>query len=262
VFAAELARNGVTDVHGQLVLDSEIPVARGLGSSAAATVGALVLAGAVLGRDIDRAAVLQEAERLEGHPDNAAPAIFGGLVAVAHGDDGASRVMPLALSPTLGFAWAAPHVEVPTPLARKALPADVPHATATRALGRLAALIQGLAIGDADLLRTGFADELHVPYRQPLIPNAQAAFDAAISAGAYAVTISGSGSGLIAVCAKGREQQVADAMAAVLGTANEPPRIAFAAQPVDGATIVAEQGSGADAANAPQRPMPVSDPRS
>jgi len=236
-FVHELERAGVPRVRGRLVLDSTIPIARGLGSSAAATVGALLLARAVLRRDIDRADVLHEAEAIEGHPDNSAPALFGGLVAVAHGHAGASRVLRLPLAPALGFAWAAPHAEVPTALARKALPASVPHAAATRALGRVAALVHGLATGDAELLRAGFADELHVPYRLPLIPRAGAAFDAATHAGAYAVTISGSGSGLIAVTAKENAQRVADAMAAALRGKGEPPCVAFAAQPVDAATI-------------------------
>jgi homoserine kinase len=85
----------------------------------------------------------------------------------------------------------------------------------------VAALVRGLAEGDPDLLRIGFADELHVPYRMPLIPGGAAAMDAARAAGAWAVTISGSGSGLIAVCGGGAETAVAEAMGAALVAAGE-----------------------------------------
>jgi len=238
VFVAELERAGHAGVCGRLVLDSEIPIARGLGSSAAATVGGLLLARVVTGGAIDRSELLRQAAALEGHPDNSAPALYGGLVGVARGADGAARAMELPLSASIGFAFAAPHVEVPTPLARKALPASVPHLQATRALGRLAALVHGLATGEPELLRAGFADELHVPYRLPLIPRAQAAIDAAHAAGAWAVTISGSGSGLIAACPKGAEHEVAAAMATALRGPGETPCTAFAAEPVGGAEIV------------------------
>src|SRR5690606_30173543 len=156
---------------------------------------------------------LLEATRLEGHPDNAAPAIFGGLLAVARAAGGALHVVPLPLSPDVGFAYAAPGAEVSTAAARRALPEAVPHDVAARALGRVAALLHGLAVADAELIRVGFTDELHVRYRLPLIPGAPDALDAAREAGAWAVTISGSGSGLIAACGPARAAEVAAAMA-------------------------------------------------
>jgi homoserine kinase len=88
----------------------------------------------------------------------------------------------------------------------------VPHAVATRALGRNLALVQGLASGNAELIRAGFRDELHVPYRLPLIPGGAEAMRAAEAAGAWAVTISGSGSGLIAACPPELAHVVAQAM--------------------------------------------------
>jgi homoserine kinase len=120
------------------------------------------------------------------------------------------------LSDTIGFAFAAPDIEVPTQRARRVLPQSVAHELAARGLGRVAALLQGFATGDAELLRIGFTDELHVPYRLPLIPRAEPAMHAAMDAGAWAVTISGSGSGLIAVAPRGAESRVASAMATAL----------------------------------------------
>jgi len=285
-FRARLAAHGVSSARGTIRASSDIPLSRGLGSSAAAVVAGLALADAVAGKpatndalhgerprpqftrssparaeerlgaasrvegsggadaptharlsgECDRAALehdwLLEATQLEGHPDNAAPAIFGGLVAVAREENGALRVVPLPLSPDVGFAYAAPGAEVSTAAARRALPESVPHAVATRALGRLAALLHGLAVADAELIRVGFNDELHVPYRLPLIPGAQEAMDAAREAGAWAVTISGSGSGLIAACEPARAEDVAAAMADAFRRAAGPDGVVyFPAQP-------------------------------
>lgn len=216
-FRDGLAARDVHAATGLIKATSDIPVSRGLGSSGAATVAGLVLAAASAGGALDRDAELARALRREGHPDNAAPALYGGLVAVARGTGDEVRALPLPLADTIAFVFAAPDVEVATPAARAALPAQVPHATAARGLGRLAALVQGLATGEPDLLRLGFDDELHVPFRLPLIPRAREAMDAACAAGAIAVTISGSGSGLIAVTAPERAAPVADAMAGAFG---------------------------------------------
>jgi len=216
---AALAARNVSRSGGVLRMTSAIPVARGLGSSAAATVAGLALAAAAAGADFDRAGALAAAMEWEGHPDNAAPALLGGLVGIARDGGGAPRAFRLPLSDRIGFAWAAPPVEVSTARARHALPETVPHATAARALGRVAALVRGLAEADAGLVRIGFTDELHVPHRLVLIPGAEAAFEAARAAGAWAITVSGSGSGLIAACAKGEESRVAEAMGAALRAA-------------------------------------------
>jgi homoserine kinase len=218
-FRAALERRGVRSVGGTLLITSAIPVGRGLGSSAAAVVAGLALAAAACGESFDRGAALATAARIEGHPDNAAPALFGGLVGIAHGGDGAPLAMPLPLSPELRFAFAAPDVDVSTKRARAALPQHVPHSAAVRNLGRMAALLHGLANADGDALAIGFTDELHVPYRLPLIPGAKATLAAALDAGALGATISGSGSGLIAVCRAGSELRVLDAMVATLRVA-------------------------------------------
>lgn len=211
-FRARAAHHGAGDVRGRIHARSDIPVARGLGSSAAATVAGLLLADAAFGREPDRAELLRTATLREGHPDNAAPALLGGLVAVARAADDSPHAFPLPLSPDIGFVYAAPEVEVPTPAARAALPVQVAHAQAGRALGRMAALVQGLATADPALLRLGLLDELHVPWRLPLIPRATDAFAAAAGAGAWGATISGSGSGLLALCPRDRADAVLAAM--------------------------------------------------
>jgi homoserine kinase len=216
-FVAELARRGAApDIHGALFISSAIPVGRGLGSSGAAVVAGIALAAEACGATLDRDAALASAVVLEGHPDNAAPALFGGLVAVAYTEHSTPRAMRLPLSSELGFVFAAPDLEISTQRARAALPQQVPHSAAVRNLGRLAALLYGLAHADRAAIATGFNDELHVPYRMPLIPNGATAVNAAVEAGAWAATISGSGSGIVAVGPADREARMLDALRTTL----------------------------------------------
>jgi homoserine kinase len=214
---------------GVLVMHSDIPIGRGLGSSAAATVAGIVIGHLLSMQQPDtaqavvcdikpslRMEALALATDIEGHPDNAAPSLFGGLVAVARDATGTLNALQLPLSGDIGFVFAAPDVAVSTAAARAALPADVPHAAATRMLGRVAALVKGLETGDADLLRIGMLDELHVQYRLPLIPGGAAAIEAVPRAGGWAATISGSGSGIIAVAPQSSRSSVASAMSEAL----------------------------------------------
>lgn len=231
-FRARIARAGGLEPTGVIRVASEIPIARGLGSSAAAVVAGIGLAAGALslGR-LDRLDTLRDATTREGHPDNSAPAVFGGLVAVARGSAG-YRPLSLPLSSRIGFAFAAPALPVRTADARRVLPPSLPFEEAVGGLGRLVALLEGLAKGDPELLAIGLADRLHVPHRLPLIPHASRALAAADEAGAWAATISGSGSGLIALCEPERAGAVAAAMAdafAVAGSGDGP--IAFAASP-------------------------------
>lgn len=218
------------ELRGSVLLDSSIPVGKGLGSSAAATVAALAIAGAVRGEPFEYDEMLQAASAIEGHPDNAAPAIVGGLVAVVVDED-YQRIVQLHLSDEIGFVFAAPNAMVSTKAARKALPDQVPHRAATRNIARTVALIEGLAEGDADLLRIGFSDELHVPYRLAMIPGGTHALDAALHAGAWAATISGSGSGMVAACARGEQQVVLAAMIEAFEAATDESSFGFIAEP-------------------------------
>ncbi|MFW6078261.1 MAG: hypothetical protein ACODAE_01485, partial [Gemmatimonadota bacterium] len=181
---------------------------------------------------------VERAVDIEGHPDNVGPALFGGLVAVTTDADGRPVVFRPPLSHALGLAYAAPGAAISTAAARAALPDSVPHAAAVRTAGRMAALLHGLAHADPDALRLGFADELHVPYRLPLIPGAEAAIRAGHDAGAWAVTISGAGSGLIAACSP----DAADAVARAMGDAfreRTPGSTTADAERVDGTGVVA-----------------------
>jgi homoserine kinase len=231
-FRAGLAARGATLGGGTLTLDSEIPVARGLGSSAAAVVGGLALAAAATGGSPEAAAVFRAAREWEGHLDNVAPALLGGLVAVALDDAGTPRAFPLPLAPTIGFSYAAPGVGLETARARAVLPRTVPLADAVHNVGAMAALAAGLATGDPELIALGLSDRLHVRHRLPLIPGAPDAIAAARHAGAWGATISGAGSGVIALGPLDRATEVADVMArAFRDAAGLEGSVGFAVEP-------------------------------
>ncbi|MDX1647296.1 MAG: homoserine kinase [Longimicrobiales bacterium] len=216
---------------GTLHLESEVPVARGLGTSAAARIAGFDLALAARGAGGDDEAALRFAWKGEGHADNVAPCLLGGLRAVAPGDDG-PVVMELPLSEKVGFAYAAPASRVSTEEARALLPERVAHRVAAASLGRVVALVRGLAQGDPELVRIGVKDELHVPHRLPLVPGADAAIVAGEEVGAWAVTISGAGSGLIALCAPEDAERVAAAMRRAFQTGTgEPEAVGLALEP-------------------------------
>jgi homoserine kinase len=230
VFQRLLGRADVVPA-GRLHIHSDIPVARGLGSSAAARVAGHDLARGALGQPLNQESAFRYACSYETHGDNAAPCALGGLRAVVPGPEG-MRPLLLQLSEDVGFAYAAPAAMVSTAAARAALPLQLSHQVAVAQLGRLAALIRGLADGDPALLQIGTQDELHVPHRLPLIPGGYNAMGAGHDAGAWAVTISGSGSGLIALCPPELADPVADAMRQVFDSgADDPDCVGFPLHP-------------------------------
>ena len=225
------------DVPTGLAFDvtSTIPVARGLGSSAAALVAGAALADIALGLGLGREGVALLVSQIEGHPDNAAPASFGGaMLGVARNDATATSPCTYAFSalrvhPSLAFTFAVPPLEVTTAAARAVLPAQVPFGDAVMAVQRSAALVHGLAMADADLLARALDDVLHVPYRRRLVPGYDEVVAAARTAGAFGATLSGSGSALLAISHRVHAAAVGEAMAA-----------AFAANGLEAETFVTE----------------------
>ncbi len=198
---------------------SEIPVGRGLGSS-----GAAIVAGALLARSIARlaltdTALLAACVEHEGHPDNVAAALTGGLTLCARTSPGSWTVLSPPLSPTIGFAVAWPAQPLETARARAALPASVPFSAAAENPRRLAFLLEGLRRGDPGLLAFGGEECLHVRYRLPLLPGAERALSAGRAAGAWLTTLSGAGSGLVALGPHSAMERIAQAMAAELEAA-------------------------------------------
>ncbi len=194
---------------------NEIPLGSGLGSSAAAVVGGLVAANALCGDPLPKTELLRLAQRIEGHPDNAAAALFGGLTIVsASGDDLLVDALDV---PPLQVAIALPDVRLSTREARDALPKRVPLKDAVFNIGRSLFVARALQSGDYDLLGRAMADQLHEPYRRKLIPGLDAAGQAARAAGAAAVALSGAGPSLAAF-APDRHAAIAEAMKAAFET--------------------------------------------
>ena len=195
---------------------NRVPLARGLGSSSTAVIGGLLGANRLLGDPLDQEALLRIAVEMEGHPDNATPALLGGLQ-VASLVDGELTHLRLPTPGGLEAVVCVPEVEISTEAARRALPATVPHGDAVFNVGRVALLVAALTQGRPDLLRRAMEDRLHQPYRAALLPGFRAALEAALTAGAAGACLSGSGSTLLALTT-GHADAVGEAMAAALAS--------------------------------------------
>jgi homoserine kinase len=174
-------------------LKSEIPLARGLGSSAAAIVAGLFAADHLFELALSKQEMLVKATELEGHPDNVAAAIYGGFVICGGGE----REPPSAVrfDPPSGLEGIAviPAEEVSTERAREAIPADVPLADAVANVSAASRLVLGLQTADLDLLAAGLVDRIHQPRRRELYPRSMELVDSAAELGALGATISGAG---------------------------------------------------------------------
>jgi homoserine kinase len=216
--AACAARNH--DVPDDIAFDvtSTIPVARGLGSSAAALVAGAALADALLPLQLGPHGIATLVSQIEGHPDNAAPSVFGGAMLGVARDDATEATRctyafsALPVHPQLAFVFAVPSLEVTTASARAVLPTTVPFNTAVRIVQRSAALIHGLSTGDPDLLARALDDVLHVPWRRELVPGYDDVCAAAMAAGAFGATLSGSGSAMLAIGRHEAAAEIASAM--------------------------------------------------
>lgn len=191
---------------------SEIPVGRGLGSSAASLLAGASAANALLDLGLADAAIAHICGDIEGHSDNVGPCLLGGAVFATSGADHGTILSPIEVHPSLRLVFAVPDFAVDTHLARASLPDAIPHSTARRAAAASAALVLGLARCDAELLAVGLEGPLHVPYRRPLVPGYDDVVAAARTAGAYGATLSGSGSAIVALAERSRARAVAEAM--------------------------------------------------
>lgn len=203
-----------TDFKGAIIrTKNNVPISRGLGSSSTAIVGGLVAANEILGAPLTRQELLKLATELEGHPDNVAPALFGGFT-VSVMDKGAVQTFSFAPRIKLKLIVAVPDFELSTRLARKVLPKNISMKDAIFNVSRASMLIAALVEGREDLLPPAFDDALHQPYRKKLVPGMSEVFEAAKAAGALGAAISGAGSCLIAFTTtrSGLEEKISSAM--------------------------------------------------
>jgi len=178
--------------------ENRIPLARGLGSSAAAIVGGLVAANALCDHPLDQRCLLDMAVRLEGHADNVTPALLGGCQAVVHdGDRVVANTVPVA--PELRAVVFVPDLPMSTRDTRDVLAEQVTREDAVFNLGRVAMLVNSLSSGRTEHLRIATQDRLHQPAREKIFPAMKYIFRAAQDAGAAGVFLSGGGSSILAL---------------------------------------------------------------
>jgi homoserine kinase len=215
---------------------SDIPVGCGLGSSAAAIVAGAMLADAVLGLGLAPDQIFQIGTTIEGHPDNVAPALYGGAVLSVYTPTGFVG-SPLRVAPNIELLIAVPPFGNDTRAARAALPKTLPHTDAVLAAGRAAALVQGLATGDGVLLAAALDDVLHVPFRRSQIRGYDAVVAAAKNAGAFGATLSGAGSAILAMAPAERAGAVGAALLDAWQSAGVTAELIRCTHPVSGATV-------------------------
>jgi homoserine kinase len=189
-----------------------IPIGRGLGASAAARAAGIVAANALMGGRLTDAQMLSLGAGLEGHADNMAPALFGGLRVVVRDGEG-YRHIAAPLAPGLSVVLFIPDFEMPTGESRKLLPKELSKEDAVHNIGRAALLVAALARGEWDALDLATQDRLHQPARAQIFPAMPDIFAAAKDAGALCAYLSGAGS-TIAAFAIEHQDRIADAMQA------------------------------------------------
>lgn len=194
-----------------------VPNARGLGSSATAIVAGLIAGNQASGGEMTPAQLLELACRIEGHPDNVVAAMVGGLTGGVLAANGSLVYAQYKVHPTVGIVVASPDYEVATSKARAALPAQVPFADAVANTVRVPLVIEALRTGRLASLALLTEDRLHEPYRKPLYREFDALKQAALKAGAAAVTVSGAGPSMLAITPKADRARVASAMQKALG---------------------------------------------
>ncbi|WP_085831123.1 homoserine kinase [Collinsella vaginalis] len=183
----------------RLHIETEVPVARGLGSSSTCVVAGIMAAAALTDRPVTREELVSIATAVEGHPDNVAPAILGAAVCSFTPEGELPRCLRYEVSDRLRFVTIIPPYEVHTSDARKVVPQEVPLSTAIWQMGRIAGITRGLESGDAELIAAANDDRLQEPYRAALIPDYEAIRETCLEGGAKTLWISGSGSTLMTV---------------------------------------------------------------
>jgi len=202
---------GVSVPELSISMYSDIPLTRGLGSSATAIVGALAASNALIGSPLTDDKLLQLATALEGHPDNVGASLFGGIVVSAWDGERADYVR-IEPHHKLGTLVAIPDFQLLTEKARHALPSSISMADAVFNVSRSSLLVAALAGGELGMIRHAMKDRLHQPYRAALIPGMATILERAVDHGALGAALSGAGPTLIAFVEAGAEHSSGESM--------------------------------------------------
>ncbi len=219
-----------------------VPIARGLGASALARSGGALAANRLAGEPLDWEDLLSVVASLEGHADNAAPALFGGLqVAVVLGEGGDHRVLHTSVPVPSGLkaVLLVPELRMPTKESRRLLPETVTRADAVHNIGRAALLVAAMARGRFDLLDAATDDRLHQRPRSQLFPAMYEIFAAAKEAGAHCAYLSGGGSTICAL-ATASQDEIAQAMLKAAAQHGAAAETLITAPSPEGAQVVEE----------------------
>ena len=215
-------RIGVVPFPFSCTVAGNVPAARGLGSSVTVRLGVLHALNALLDRPLKRAEIFALCAELEGHPDNAAPAEFGGFVATSAG-----RPQRFPVEARLRFVLLIPDFELETKEARKVLPNEIDRWRAIESSANACAITAAMASANYPNLRGVFGDHLHQPYRARFVPFLDRVIAAGEAAGALGGFLSGSGSTIICVTLRSAKK-VAEAMAGASGLRDPETRITTA----------------------------------
>lgn len=183
----------------EIAIESSVPQSRGLGSSATLTIAGLIGAKIISNIDPGNDEILAMASKIEGHPDNAAPALFGGLVISTVTGEGIKyiRVMPRK---ELKAVVAVPEFELRTADARRVLPTNISYSDAVNNTGNFGMFMTSMLTGEYSYLKYAMVDYLHQPYRMPLVPGLKEVVDKAVLNGAFGCCLSGAGPSILAFC--------------------------------------------------------------
>jgi len=188
-----------------LEIINEIPLGKGLGSSAAAITAGVIIGAHLLGLDWSPARILDEGARLEGHPDNVAACVLGSIVASAVEPGGIARAVRLEMPPNFRVAVVVPNFALPTKEARAVLPDTYSRADTTFNIQRATLLVAALATGDASVFPAALDDRLHQPFRTQLVPGL-ADILRLRAPGLLGCTLSGAGPGVLVFYERGYER--------------------------------------------------------
>jgi len=224
--------------HLSITQEDCIPMTRGLGSSSACIVAGLFAANELTGHPMTRDELAQMACRIEGHPDNVAPAVYGGLiVAVLEGEEQTLHHVKITPPSELSYVAFIPNFQLSTAKARRILPINYSRADAVFNISRASLFIASMMNGDFSNFPVALNDKIHQPYRGTLIPGFDAVFGATEKAGAHGVFMSGAGPTIIAITTRDKEETFAQEMQnALVQLDNEWKTIILHAD-LEGATV-------------------------
>jgi len=243
-FATAFSPGGVPG-RVRIVIRNQVPLSSGMGSSATAIVGGLA-GGLKIGLgEVPKDRLIDLASKIEGHPDNVAPATLGGLVASAVRKDGSVEAISVRPPEALRVCVAVPDFYLRTDRARTRLPERVSRDDAVFNLARSALWVAACATGNLDALKTATEDVLHQPYRKDLIPGLEDVFKAAMDSGAFGVALSGSGPSVAAFCSHDTGEAIGEAMSLAFRKVGVTARILVTRPSTQGVQVSAAKTASA-----------------